>query len=132
MEMKAAREKRLLQLSELDEFQDEAYENAGIYKAKTKAWHDKHIVRNHFTPGQQVLLFNSRLRLFPGKLKSRWSGPFIVTQVFPYGTIEITYPNKGTFKVNGQRVKLYFGGEFKRDNVSIVLDEAKSKGRAAL
>ena len=132
MEMKAAGEKRLLQLSELDEFRNEAYENAGIYKAKTKAWHDKHIVRKHFTPGQQVLLFNSRLRLFPGKLKSRWSGPFIVTQVFPYGTIEITHPDKGTFKVNGQRVKPYFGGEFKSENVSITLDEANSKGRSAL
>ena len=132
MEMKAAGEKRLLQLSELDEFRNEAYENAGIYKAKTKAWHDKHIVRKHFTPGQQVLLFNSRLRLFPGKLKSRWSGPFIVTQVFPHGTIEITHPDKGTFKVNGQRVKPYFGGEFKSENVSIILDEANSKGRSAL
>ena len=100
MEMKETREKRLLQLSELDEFRNEAYENAGIYKAKTKAWHDKHIVRKHFTPGQQVLFFNSRLRLFLRKLKSRCSSPFIVTQVFSYGTIEITHPDKGTFKVN--------------------------------
>ena len=132
MEMKVAGEKRLLQLSELDEIRNEAYENAGIYKAKTKAWNDKHIVRKHFTPGQQVLLFNSRLRLFPGKLKSRWSGQFIVTQVFPYGTIEITHPDKGTFKVNGKRVKPYFGGEFKSKIVSIILDEANSKGRSAL
>ena len=97
----------------------------GIYKAKTKAWHDKHIVRKHFTHGQQVLLVNSRLGLFLGKLKSRWSGPFIVTQVFLHGTIEITHPEKGTFKVNGQRVKSYFSGEFKSDNVSILLYEAK-------
>ena len=52
MDMKAAGEKRLLQLSELDEFRNEAYENARIYKAKTKAWHDKHIVSKHFTPSQ--------------------------------------------------------------------------------
>ena len=70
MDMKAVGETRLLQLSELDEFRNEAYENAKIYKAKTKAWHDKHIVRKHFTHGQQVLLFNSRLKLFSGKLKS--------------------------------------------------------------
>ena len=105
MDMKAAGEKRLVQLSELDEFRKEVYEHARIYKAKTKAWHDKHIVRKHFTPGQQVLLFNSRLRLFSEKLKSRWSNPFIVTQVFPYSTIEISHPNKGTFKVNGKRLK---------------------------
>ena len=70
--------------------------------------------------------------LFPGKLNSRWSSPFIVTQLFPYGTIEMTHPDKGTFKVNGQRVKPYFGSEFKNDKVSILLDKAKSKGIATL
>ena len=62
----------MLQLTELDEFRNEAYENAQIYKENTKAWHDKHIVRKEFEPGQQVLLFNSRLKLFLGKLKSKW------------------------------------------------------------
>ena len=124
MDMKVGGEKRLLQLSEIDEFQNEAYENASMYKAKTKAWHDKHKVRNHFTPDQQVLLFNLSLGLFPRKLKSRWSGPFIITQVFPYGTIEITRPDKGTFKVNEQRLKPYFGSEFKSDKVSILLNKA--------
>ena len=71
MDNTLAREKRMLQLSELDEFRNEAYENARIYKEKTKAWHDKHIARKEFEAGQQVLLFNSRLKLFPGKLKSR-------------------------------------------------------------
>ena len=69
----------MLQLSELDQFHNEAYENARIYKEKTKAWHDKHIDRKEFEAGQQVLLFNSRLKLFPGKLKSRWLRPFTVT-----------------------------------------------------
>ena len=79
MDSKVAGEKLILQLSELEEFCNEAYENARIYKEKTKAWHDKHIVRKEFESSQQVLLFNSRLKLFPGKLKSRWSGLFIVT-----------------------------------------------------
>ena len=83
MDSTLAGEKRVLQLSELDEFRNEAYENARIYKEKTKAWHDKHITRKEFMAGQQVLLFNSRLKLFPGKLKSRWSGPFTVTKSFP-------------------------------------------------
>ena len=60
-----------------------------------KAWHNKHIVRKEFEPGQQVLLFNSRLKLFPGKLKSKWSCPFKVVQVFPYGGVEIMHPEKG-------------------------------------
>ena len=70
MDSALAGEKRLLQLSELDEFRNEAYENAHIYKEKTKAWHDKHITRKEFEVVQQVLLFNSRLKLFQGKLKS--------------------------------------------------------------
>ena len=53
-----AGEKRILQLSELEEFHNEEYENAKIYKEKTKAWHDKHIIRKEFEPGQRVLLFN--------------------------------------------------------------------------
>ena len=64
-------EKRMLKLSELDEFHNEAYKNARIYKEKTRAWHDKRIARKEFEAGQRVLLFNSRLKLFPGKLKSR-------------------------------------------------------------
>ena len=71
MDSTLAGEKQMLQLSELDEFRNEAYENARIYKEKIKAWHDKHIMRKEFEAGQRVLLFNSRLKLFPGKLKSR-------------------------------------------------------------
>ena len=67
MDSKVADEKRILQLNELEEFLNEAYENAKIYKEKTKVWHDKHIVRKEFEPGQRVLLFNSRLKLVPGK-----------------------------------------------------------------
>ncbi|XP_060963705.1 uncharacterized protein LOC133033117 [Cannabis sativa] len=89
MELKAAGEKRLLQLNELEEFRNEAYENAKIYKERTKKWHDQGLVRKEFQPGQQVLLFNSRLKLFPGKLKSRWLGPFTVVKVFPYGAVEL-------------------------------------------
>ena len=112
MDCKVVGEKRLLQLSELDEFCNEAYENARIYKEKTKAWHDKHIRRKEFDPGQRVLLFNSRLKLFPSKLKSKCSGPFTVVQVFPYGGVGIMHPEKGQFEVNAQRLKSYFGGEF--------------------
>ena len=121
MDSTLAGEKRLLQLSELDEFRNEAYENARIYKEMTKAWHGKHITRKDFDVGQQVLLFNSRLKLFPGKLKSRWSGPFIVTKVFSHGGAEITHPEKGTFTVNTQWLKPYFGGEFHSDKKTIQL-----------
>ncbi|GJT86622.1 reverse transcriptase domain-containing protein [Tanacetum coccineum] len=52
--------------------------------------HDSKIKNRVFNVGDQVLLFNSRLKMFSGKLKSRWSGPFTITQVFPYGTIELS------------------------------------------
>ena len=121
MDNKAVRKKHLLQLSELEEFRNEAYENARIYKEKAKACHDKHIVRKEFEPSQQVLLFNSKLKLFPRKLKSRWSGPFTVTKIFPYGGVEIMHPEKGRFKVNAQRLKPYFGGNFRAKKQSIIL-----------
>ena len=62
-------------------------------------WHDKHIMRRDFATGHQVLLFNSQLQLFPGKLKSKWLGSFTVVQVFPYKGVEILHPEKGQFKV---------------------------------
>ena len=125
MDSIVAEEKRMPQLSELDEFCNEAYENARIYKEKTKVWHDKHIMRKEFEVGQRVLLFNSRLKLFPGKLKSRWSGPFKVTQVFPHGGAEIMHPEKGTFKVNIQGLKPYFGGEIHANKQTIPLSVPK-------
>ena len=71
-----------------------------------KFFHDKNILRKFFQPGQKVLLYNSRLHIFPGKLRSRWSGPFIVRTVYPHGAIEIENPKNGdVFKVNGQRLK---------------------------
>ena len=121
MDRKMADKKRILQLSELEEFRNEAYENAKIYKEKMKAWHDKHITRKEFEPGQRVLLFNSQLKLFPRKLKSRWPGPFIVTKVFPYGGAEIMHLVKGTFKVNARRLKPYFGGKFHASKQAIHL-----------
>jgi hypothetical protein len=53
-----------MQLSELDEWHEKAYHNANIYKERTKRWHDKRINKKSFTPGDKVLLFNSRVKLF--------------------------------------------------------------------
>ena len=107
-DIKNAGSNRRLQLNELEELRNEAYESVKIYKARIKAYHDKFIARKMFEPNQKVWLFNSRLRLFPEKLRSHWDGPFIVTQVFPHEAIELKNPKQGnTFKVNGQRLKPY-------------------------
>ena len=105
----------------MDELRLEEYENAKLYKERMKKWHDKHIRKKNFEVGQKVLLFNSRLRLFPGKLKSRWSGPFVVTKVFPYGAIEVSHDEKGSFTVNGQRLKPYIDGMLNDKSVPIHL-----------
>ena len=60
-----------------------------------------------------MLLYNSKLKLFPGKLRSRWTGPYEVVEAFPHGAVEVKNLHDGsTFKVNGQRLKLYYGGMF--------------------
>ncbi|GJT92726.1 reverse transcriptase domain-containing protein [Tanacetum coccineum] len=100
-----------VQLNELNELRDHAYENSLIYKEKTKRIHDSKIKNRVFNVGDRVLLFNSRLKIFSGKLKTRWSGPFTVTQVFPYGTVELSQNSEPNFKVNGHRLKHYFGGD---------------------
>ena len=109
-DLHASEENRMLQLAELDELRLNAYESSKLYKERTKRWHDKHIQRREFKEGELVLLFNSRLKLFLGKLKSRWSGSFHVTKVFPYGSVEVWSEGSGTFKVNGQRLKHYRAG----------------------
>ncbi|XP_070040195.1 uncharacterized protein [Nicotiana tomentosiformis] len=114
--------KRLMHLNELDEFRLHAYENAKLYKENTKRWHDKHIQHRKFEPGQLVLLFNSRLRLFPGKLKSRWSGPLEVVRVTPHGAIKLhILGGDRTFLVNGKRVKHYYGGDFDCQKSKVLL-----------
>nr|GEY27655.1 reverse transcriptase domain-containing protein [Tanacetum cinerariifolium] len=86
-----------------------SYENSLIYKEKTKRLHDSKIKDRIFNVGDRVLLFNSRLKIFSCKLKARWSGPFTITHVFPYGTVELSQTDGLNFKVNGHRLKHYFG-----------------------
>nr|GEW40732.1 reverse transcriptase domain-containing protein [Tanacetum cinerariifolium] len=100
---------RKVQINELNELCDQAYENSLIYKEKTKRLHDSKIKNRVFNIGDRVLFFNSRLNIFSSKLKSRLSGLFTISQVYPYGTIELSQPDGPNFKVNGHRLKHYFG-----------------------
>ncbi|GKB02371.1 reverse transcriptase domain-containing protein [Tanacetum coccineum] len=117
-DLRTAGDHRKVQLNELNELRDHAYENSLIYKEKTKRIHDSKIKNRVFNVGDRVLLFNSRLKIFSGKLKTRWSGPFTVTQVFPYGTVELSQNSRPNFKVNGHRLKHYFGGDVPTEVVS--------------
>ena len=105
-----AGKQRLLQMNELDELRRESYESSQIYKERLKLFHDKTIAPKTFEPHKKVLLYNFHLHMFPEKLRSRWTGPFVVKVVYPYGAVEIENPeNRKSFKVNGQCLKLFLG-----------------------
>ena len=84
---------------------DDAYENSLIYKDRTKKWHDKNILWREFKIGDRVLIYNSRLKLFIRKLKSRWFGLYIVISITPYGAIGVKSSLGEEFKVKGQQLK---------------------------
>nr|GEV23312.1 hypothetical protein [Tanacetum cinerariifolium] len=87
-DLKTTGDHRKHQLNELNELRDQAYKNSLIYKERTKKLHDSKIKNRIFNVG-----------------------PFTITQVFPYGTVELSQPDGPKFKVNGHRVKHYFGGD---------------------
>ncbi|GKD30936.1 hypothetical protein Tco_1241714 [Tanacetum coccineum] len=105
LDLDAAGKHRFLQLNQLDEFRTDAYEHSRAYKERTKRWHDFKIMDKEFQEGEEVLVFNSRLKLFPGKLRTRWYGPYTVSKVYPYGTVEVLGKNGVRFKVNGHRIQ---------------------------
>ncbi|CAN6476854.1 unnamed protein product [Victoria cruziana] len=109
-DMAKAGENIKLDLSELEEIRNDAYESSRIFKARMKAYHDKHIVKKSFELGQKVWIYSSRLHLFLGKLRSRWEGPAIVHDVLPSGAVSVKF-KKNRFLVNGQSLKPYIDGD---------------------
>ncbi|GJY31466.1 reverse transcriptase domain-containing protein [Tanacetum coccineum] len=106
MDLTATTKNHFMELKELLELRDRAYENTRIYKERTKRWHDSRLrIDKVFKNGDKVLLFKSRLKLHPGKLKSKWTGPFTVKTMYPYGAVEIPNNNGSSFNVNGHRLK---------------------------
>ena len=110
-DFKLAGEKRLFDISSLDEWRTQAYENAKLFKEKVKRWHDKRIQKREFNVGDYVLLYNSRLRFFAGKLLSKWEGPYVIEEVYRSGAIKINnFEGTNPKVVNGQRIKHYISG----------------------
>lgn len=123
LDIKTAQEKRTMDLHELEEIRLEVYESSKVYKERTKAFHGKKIIPKEFKAGDQALLFNSRLKLFPGKLKSRWSGPYTIKEALPYGAITLSKKEGREFTVNGHRVKPYMADIIIPEETSLSLDE---------
>ena len=110
-------------MNELDELQLESYESSRIYKERLMLFHDKTILRKTFEPHQKLLLYCSHLHMFPGKLCSRWTSPFIVKVVYPYGAVEIEDPENGkTFKVNGHRLKPFLENFYRQESSEELVD----------
>ena len=92
----------------MEEWREKAYHNSKIYKERVKRWHDKRIKKKEFAPGDKVLHFNSRVKLFGhGKLQSKWEGPFKVINSSSHRAITLQNDEGTLFKVNGQRLKLF-------------------------
>jgi hypothetical protein len=120
-DFKLAGEKRLLDLSSVDEWRTEAYETARLFKEKVKRWHDRRILKRQFQVGEKVLLYKSHLRFFAGKLLSKWEGPYVIEEVYCSGTIKIASLKDGkTQVVNGQRRKHYISGDSFNEDFDVI------------
>jgi hypothetical protein len=101
----------LFDISSLDEWRTQAYENAKFFKEKVKRWHDKRIQKREFKVGELVLLYNYRLRFFARIFLSKWEGPYVIEEVYHSGAIKINNPEWTNLRVvNGQRIKHYISG----------------------
>ena len=121
MDLSKAGLKRFLDHSEMEELRNDAYINSKIVKEKLKRWHDQLISRKNFQNGQRVLIYDSKLHIFPGKLKSRWIGPFTIHQVHSNRVVELLNSNNiGSFKVNDHCLKP-FVESFSRDKEEFIL-----------
>nr|GEY41402.1 hypothetical protein [Tanacetum cinerariifolium] len=108
-------------LNELAKLRDDAYENTIIYKERTKKWHDSRLRGDKdFKVGDKVLLYNSHLKMYLGKLKSKWNDLNIVKTIYPYGAVEIIDKNGHNFKINGQRLKKYYEGDIDKENDDVI------------
>nr|GEW38418.1 reverse transcriptase domain-containing protein [Tanacetum cinerariifolium] len=117
-DLKTAGDHRKLHLNELSELRDQAYENSLIYKERTKKLHDAKIKSRIFNVDDQVLLFNCLLKIFSRKLKSRWSGPFTIAEVYPYETAKLVYADGSNFKCHETNTFVFKWGE-----VTITLED---------
>ncbi|XP_076937487.1 uncharacterized protein LOC143605145 [Bidens hawaiensis] len=117
-----AAKNRYQQIHEVEEFRDEVCARSWSYKERTKAFHDRKL-RNviEFKCGDRELVYNSLLKLFPGKLRSRWGGPHTVKEVFPHGAVEFQDVDGSTWKVNGHRLKHYIGGPIESVEEDVLL-----------
>ncbi|XP_019420643.1 PREDICTED: uncharacterized protein LOC109330821 [Lupinus angustifolius] len=124
LDPEAASDQMKLQLQHLEEMMLIAYESSKLYKEKVKLYHDWKLRQKDFRVGQNVMLFNSQMKLFLGKLRTKWSRPFLIKEVISHGAIELQDPtSQRSCVVNGQMVKPYLGGDVERFTTIINLSD---------
>ena len=79
------------------------------HKENMKKETEQKNAKQEFMVGDLVLVDSSGSRYLPGKLKSKWTGPYLITQVFPHGAVELKAKEGVQFKRNRDSIKLYFG-----------------------
>ena len=79
------------------------------HKENMKNENEQKSEKQEFMVGELVLVDSSGVPCLPGKLKSKWTSPYLITQVFPHGAVELKANEEVRFKVNRERIKLYFG-----------------------
>ncbi|XP_076955175.1 uncharacterized protein LOC143629912 [Bidens hawaiensis] len=122
LDLTQAAKNRYLQIHEVEELRDEAYARSWSYKECTKALHDRKVRKvKEFKCGDRVLVYNSCLKLFPGKLRSRWVGPYTVKVAFPHGAVKLVDHEGRAWKVNGHRLKHYIGGSVDSVEVDVFI-----------
>ncbi|RVW71944.1 Retrovirus-related Pol polyprotein from transposon 17.6 [Vitis vinifera] len=135
MDLIKAGEKRFLDLNEMEELRNNAYINSKVAKQRMKKWHDQLISNKEFQEGQKVLMYDTRLHIFPGKLKSRWIGPFVIHRVYSNGVVDLLNSNgKDSFRVNGYRLKPWkkFQGIERKKIGKLEPKQSKNRGKTEL
>ncbi|XP_070045734.1 uncharacterized protein [Nicotiana tomentosiformis] len=120
LDWNATANSQVVQLNELDELRYHEYASSSLYKERMKYLHDKYIRNKKFKVGDLVLLFNSRLKIFPRKMKFKWSGPFEIVDVTPFGALDLKNKNDEVFRVNGHWVKYYLGQAYDGHMVAVI------------
>ena len=122
IDLNKAQEQRVMQLNELGEIRQDALQRTILIQNQRSKWHDKYIKKKHFQPGDWALLFDSKYKIFKGKLTTRWLGPYEVETVFDNGSVKIKTidDSQQSFVVNGHRLKIYHKPLTKEDFLQVM------------
>jgi hypothetical protein len=127
MDLTEAQKEIIVQLNELDEMHQEAFQHIDLIQQQREKWHDRFIKKKQFKVGDWALLFDSRFKDFKGKFNTHWLGPYEIEVVFNNGSVKIQTidDEKVSFLVNGHRLKLYQNPKSKGEFVKDIMEQVE-------